>query len=91
MKSEYQGQYKMQTYSDLNPYIQTTDVDFPDPLTQASPWQNLCPPGMYCTEYSHIGTGRPVRSVVDVEKEIKQLKPHSLCNSVVKHNSEIKL
>ncbi|XP_023310550.1 uncharacterized protein LOC111691643 [Anoplophora glabripennis] len=65
-KTEYRGSYISQTYSDLHPYINTNGVDFGGSLADAGPWQNLCPPGMYCTDYCHIGTGWPVRAVVDV-------------------------
>lgn len=82
MQSEYQGNYEKQTYSDIYPYIQTSSVIVPEVITEASRWQNLCPPGMYRTEYSHIGNAWPIRSVVDIEKEVKDLKPHPLCNSV---------
>lgn len=81
MQSEYQGHYKPQTFSDIYPYLQMNDVDFPESFAQASPWQNVCAPGMYWTEYCHIGSNRPVRSVVDIEKPIKDLKPHLPCSN----------
>lgn len=81
MQSEYQGHYKAPTYSNIYPYILTTDVDFSDSLPEAGPWQARCPPGMYCTDYCHIGSGWPVRAVVDIEISDKELKPHThTCN-----------
>lgn len=90
MQTECQAHYTNQTLADQYPNLQTTDVHFPVSLTQAGPWQNLCPPGMYCTEYCHIGTGWPVRSVINIEKEIKDLKLRKRCNSHTMKTCEIK-
>lgn len=90
MHTECQAHYTNQNLSDLYPYLQSTDVHFPFTLTQAGPWQTLCPPGMYSTEYCHIGTGWPVRTVIDIEKAIKYLKSHKLCNSVAESIYKIK-
>lgn len=94
MQSEYQGRYRLQTKSDLYPYIQVNDIDFPDSLSRASQWQTNCPPGMYRTEYCHIGSGLPIRSVIDIDKEIKQPNSHRVCNNIndtceIKTNMEL--
>lgn len=75
----------MQSFSDFYPYIQTAPLNFPDLVTDASRWQNLSPPGMYSTEYSHIGTKWPVRCVVDIDKEVKNFCPHPICSGVDKN------
>lgn len=68
MKSEFQAEFKPQNYSDVYSYIQENSVEFEDSLSEAGPWQNLCPPGMYCSENCHIATGWPVRCVIDIGK-----------------------
>lgn len=77
MKSEYQGNYKHQSYSDLYPYLFENGIRFEDSLSDASPWQCLPAPGAYCTEACHIGTGWPIRAVVDpgLPKEYPIHKP----------------
>lgn len=65
MESTYQGDYIKQSFSDLYPYTFQNGEEFAESLSEASPWQTLCPPAMYCTEYCHIGTGWPPRSVVE--------------------------
>lgn len=74
-KTEYRGSYVSQTYSDLYPYINSNGVHYDGSCSEAGPWQNLCPPGMYCTDYCHIGTGWPVRAVVDIGPD-ETLPPH---------------
>ncbi|CAG9764079.1 unnamed protein product [Ceutorhynchus assimilis] len=68
MTSEYQSNYPKPAYSDFYPYVQENGLYFPEALPHSSPWQDLCPPAMYRSEYCHIGTGWPVRAVVDVNK-----------------------
>ncbi|KAG5886062.1 hypothetical protein JTB14_009510 [Gonioctena quinquepunctata] len=83
MQSEYQGKYIPQTYSDFYPYIHENGVLFDDSLAGPSPWQNLSPPGMYCTEYCHIGNMWPVRSAVDIGKVEEKRIVHLPCNKKV--------
>lgn len=78
MQSEYQDSYIKQSFSDLYPYLFQSGEEFKDSLPEASPWQNLVAPGMYCTEYCHIGTGWPVESTVDVEVHRKEIV-HDRC------------
>lgn len=67
MNSEYRDKYIKQSFSDVYPCLFQSGAEFPDSLPQASPWQNLAAPAMYCTEYCHIGTGWPVDATVDIE------------------------
>lgn len=71
MQSEYQGKYTKQTYYDSYPLIHSTLEDYDESLPGAGPWQTLTVPGMYCTDYCHIGTGWPVRAVIEPKKPEK--------------------
>ncbi|KAJ8965905.1 hypothetical protein NQ314_003846 [Rhamnusium bicolor] len=84
LQSEYQGNYKLQISSDLYPYLYTTGVPFDESLSGAGPWQNLCPPGMYCSDQCHIGAGWPVRAVVGAGS--KTYIPRDNTRSVQKTN-----
>ncbi|KAJ8975930.1 hypothetical protein NQ317_014890, partial [Molorchus minor] len=75
LRSEYMANYQFRTDLDTFPYRDQSGVLFGDSLSDASAWQNLCPPGMYCTEQCHIGTGWPVRMVVDTGKSEKEPVP----------------
>lgn len=78
MKSEYRDNYISQTYSNIFPYLFEIGVEFPDSLPGPSKWQTFAPPGMYCTENSHIGTGWPVTAIIDPGLP-KELVPHKPC------------
>ncbi|XP_050296726.1 uncharacterized protein LOC126736432 [Anthonomus grandis grandis] len=80
MTTEYSSNYPKPAYSDFFPYIQENGIYFPQSLSGAGPWQTLCPPAMYCTENCHIGTGLPVRAVVDVNQpDIKKIIHDTRC------------
>lgn len=79
LKTEYQSNYPKPACSDFYPYLQENGVYFPESLSKASPWQDLCPPAMYSTESCHIGSVQHVRAVVDVNSP--------LLTKVVKHKS----
>lgn len=49
----------------MYPYLFQNGIEFPESLAGSSAWQDLAAPGMYCTEYCHIGTGWPVNSIID--------------------------
>lgn len=65
MQSEYQGNYKKQTFSDLHPYLHLDKVIFPSSLPDASKFQTLAAPHMYHTEYCFIGSECPTNAVHD--------------------------
>lgn len=65
MQSEYQGNYKKQTFSNVYPYLQLNNVIFPSSLPNATKHQTLAPPHMYHSEYSFIGSGCPTNLVID--------------------------
>lgn len=64
-KSEMKSSYVHQSFSNMYPYLFQNGEEFPEPLPKASVWQELEPPGMYCTETCHIGTGWPVNCIID--------------------------
>ncbi|KAF5274795.1 hypothetical protein FQR65_LT00378 [Abscondita terminalis] len=68
--SETKASYVRQSFSEFLPYIFQPGVEFPDSLAKSSPWQDLAPPGMYCTEYCHIGSQMSVNSIIE------NLPPH---------------
>ncbi|XP_050498404.1 uncharacterized protein LOC126879433 [Diabrotica virgifera virgifera] len=76
MQSEHQGKYIYQTYSDMYPYTGESGQICHNFNSDAGPWQNLCPPGMYSTDYSHIGSGWPVRAVINAgeKRELRYCK-----------------
>ncbi|XP_063916359.1 uncharacterized protein LOC135132252 isoform X2 [Zophobas morio] len=76
MHSEYQDHYVKQTFSYLHPYLEDRCTEFEDSLPEANRWQNLSPPGMYCTEYCNIG-GPSVRCTVDIERIKKKARVDS--------------
>lgn len=67
--TEYKSSYHSPKDSELSLYIFYNGVDYPLALSPDMK-QNLCAPGMYCTEQCHIGTGWPPGAVV------KQIPPH---------------
>ncbi|XP_022902170.1 uncharacterized protein [Onthophagus taurus] len=82
-KSEYGSNYTFQTYYDSYPFIMTPLVDWTDSLPKSSIWQDLSPPGMYCTEYCHIGKGWPVRAVVDPNLPVEsRFRDPDLCKDI---------
>ncbi|KAK9695483.1 hypothetical protein QE152_g32538 [Popillia japonica] len=82
MQSEYQGKYTKQTYYDSFPTIHATLENYDESLPRAGPWQTLTVPGMYCSDYCHIGTGWPVRSVIELKKPEKYIeKDVDLCRN----------
>ncbi|XP_056637735.1 uncharacterized protein LOC130445870 [Diorhabda sublineata] len=86
LQTEYQGRYVSQTYSDTYPYIEDSGQTSACLVSEAGPWQNLCPPGMYCTEYCHIGSGWPVRAVINSGKSEKFLHFTEKCTPVYECN-----
>ncbi|XP_008193988.1 uncharacterized protein LOC103313184 [Tribolium castaneum] len=78
MQSEYQDHYIKQTFSYLYPHLQDRCTLFEDSLSEASRWQNLPPPGMYCSEYCNIG-GFSVRRVVDQSTPTKEIARTKKC------------
>lgn len=78
MQSEYQDHYIKQTFSYMYPYLEDRCTDFDDSLSPASRWQNLSPPGMYCSEYCNIG-GLSVRRVVDQTTPAKEIVRTKKC------------
>ncbi|XP_044264950.1 uncharacterized protein LOC123011536 [Tribolium madens] len=78
MQSEYQDHYIKQTFSYLYPHLQDRCTLFEDSLSEASRWQNLPPPGMYCSEYCNIG-GFSVRRVVDQSTPTKEIVRTKKC------------
>ncbi|GJQ76566.1 hypothetical protein Trydic_g2263 [Trypoxylus dichotomus] len=74
MQSEYQRKYTKQTYYDSFPTIHSTLEDYDESLPKAGPCQTLVAPGMYCTDYCHIGSGWPVRAVVEPKKPEKYME-----------------
>lgn len=66
----------------MHPYLFSNGVEFQESLSEASPWQNLAPPAMYCTEYCHIGTGWSTRSVVEPGLPKKYLAHQPCCVKV---------
>ncbi|KAJ8941946.1 hypothetical protein NQ318_013281 [Aromia moschata] len=79
LESEYKANYRFRTDMDTYAYLNQNGVLFGDSLSGASAWQNLCPPGMYCTEQCHIGTGWPIRMVVDTGLSEKEPTPRGPC------------
>ncbi|CAH1114537.1 unnamed protein product [Psylliodes chrysocephalus] len=77
MQSEYGGSYTTQTFSDVYPYLYDNGVIFPSPTEgDCGPWQIYAIPAMYCTDYCHIGSGYPIRSVLNcITKDRKY--PHT--------------
>ncbi|XP_025830307.1 uncharacterized protein LOC112904447 isoform X2 [Agrilus planipennis] len=49
-------------------YLNNPGVDYPEALTGTSKFQDLCPPGMYKTEYKTIGSEDGVNAIVDIDK-----------------------
>ncbi|KAK9886697.1 hypothetical protein WA026_017614 [Henosepilachna vigintioctopunctata] len=76
--TEYSANYHINSRSDLSPYIQSPGEEFPESLSEASAWQNLAAPGMYCTEYCQIGTGTSSRNTIAVDTAKKNIV-HSPC------------
>nr|CAD7405307.1 unnamed protein product [Timema cristinae] len=64
MKTEHQAQYHL-PLDDFYHCRWYAGVEGFPAIPRASPWENLSSPNMYCTEYCHLGTGWPVRAVVD--------------------------
>ncbi|KAK5647287.1 hypothetical protein RI129_002179 [Pyrocoelia pectoralis] len=79
-KSEMKANYALQCFSDLSPYLYQCGVEFPCSLPKASAWQNMAPPGMYCSEYCHIGSGWPVNSIVDYGLPPQYVKHKQCCS-----------
>ncbi|KAL3288097.1 hypothetical protein HHI36_002547 [Cryptolaemus montrouzieri] len=77
--SEYSANYHINSKSNLAPYIQASGEEFEESLSGASAWQNLAPPGMYCTEYCQIGTGRSARNTIPVDIPKKKIV-HDTCH-----------
>nr|CAD7441479.1 unnamed protein product [Timema bartmani] len=64
METEHQAQYQL-PLDDFYHCRWYAGVEGFPAIPRASPWENLSSPNMYCTEYCHLGTGWPVRAVVD--------------------------
>lgn len=71
MQSEYQDTYIKQSFFDLSPFLHDSGAEFDDSLAPASRWQNLAPPGMYCSEYFTIGRGSVLRVINQTTKNRK--------------------
>jgi hypothetical protein len=78
MQSEYQDHYMKQTFSYLYPHLQDRCTESDDSLSSASRWQNLAPPGMYCSEYCNIG-GLSVRRIIDQSTPVKEIVREKGC------------
>lgn len=70
METEFQAKYIPPT-NDL--IAKTRDIQSFPPIPKASPWENLSPPNMYCTETCHIGSNWPLLASVNQGKAL-QLK-----------------
>ncbi|XP_017770114.1 PREDICTED: uncharacterized protein LOC108557912 [Nicrophorus vespilloides] len=75
--SEAKEEFCNQTYSVFHPYLFENGVDYKAVLADATAWQTMAAPGMYCTESCHLGTGWPVRSVIELKKP-KKLITHNI-------------
>lgn len=63
--SEMKASYVPQSFSNMSPYLFQNGIEFPESLSKSCAWQDLASPGMYCTDYCHVGTGWPVNSIID--------------------------
>ncbi|KAF7273684.1 hypothetical protein GWI33_013631 [Rhynchophorus ferrugineus] len=79
LSSEYKSKYAQPTLSDFSPYLRENGIYFEESLSNSGPWQDLCPPAMYCTENCHIGTGYPVRAVVNTDVTKKHFARPECC------------
>lgn len=78
--SEYTGNYRPPTTGCMASRIFDCGTEFPDSLSEASMYQNLAAPNMYCTEYCHTGTGWPVRATVHPKNDDTiLLSKHTAC------------
>lgn len=71
--SEYKSQYDTNSRSDLSPYIDIPMEEFQF-LSGAPAAEYFAPPGMYKTEYSHIGSKYSCRNVIDIDKSKQKFK-----------------
>ncbi|XP_065171486.1 uncharacterized protein [Atheta coriaria] len=73
-KSEYSENYQPSTKSEMEAYSNLSTVATFPSISHISPWQNICPPGMYCTETCHIGTGYPIHAVIETTPPKREYK-----------------
>lgn len=78
-QTEYQSRYYLKTNHEIFPKLFQSGEEYPDSLPNASLWQNLSPPAMYCTEYCHIGTGWPTSAVIEPKKPKEYERMTTVC------------